>query len=162
MQDLLGRDRRADALGVVDQRPAAAGAAQQLLDELLPREVGEDRLRLDVRRQVAGRREGRADRAREQLAAPDEALPVSGHDLGRRPLDERQPRQRAIVALRRPFVVEAVVLVLERVGQLVGDHRLGQRAGGRGRAGDDLQPLRAWVVVAGDALAVERGGDIAQ
>ncbi len=81
------------------------------------------------------------------------------HDERRRALHQREPGERGVVALPLDQL-EAEALVLQGVRQLVGEHDLAKRVGGR--AVHDRQALGARVVVAGDALAEHRGRDRAQ
>ena len=71
VHDLLGRGRRARAVGDVDQRPATARAAHAAPPtNRLAALVGEDQLRLQERRQRPGVREGAPEHPAERLLRP--------------------------------------------------------------------------------------------
>ena len=70
--------------------------------------------------------------------------------------------ERRVVGARGLLEVELEPLVLERVRELVGERDLVEHAVRRLGALDHPQPPGARVVVAGDALAEDRGGHAAQ
>ena len=83
VHDLLGRGRRARALGEVHERPAPAGALAQRLDERRAAGVGEHELRLQEGRQRAVSRERAAEHAAERLLGREVAPRVGVHQLRR-------------------------------------------------------------------------------
>jgi hypothetical protein len=64
--------------------------------------------------------------------------------------------QRAVVVGARPLLVEAEVLILQRVRELVRERDLVEHARRRRGPRDHAQAPRARVVVAGDLLAEDR------
>ena len=156
MQDLLGRGGRAEAHRGVDHLPAPVADLEQARDEALALRVGEQQLRRQERRQVAGALErGRREPAKQLLRA-EACLDVAVHQRGRRALDQRRLREPPVAARGQDLEVELEVLVLQHVRQLVREHHLVQHPVGGLRALDDPQPVLARVVVAGDRLTQRR------
>ena len=158
MQDLLGRGRRADLEGGVDQPPAAA--LEQLADEGLAADVGEQELGLEERRQVAGVVERRGEQAAERLLGGEVLPHVGVHERRGAPLVQRRAGERAIVGGRAGLEPEA--LVLQRVRELVGEDHLLEHARARAGALHHAQPAVARVVVARHALAEQVAAQLAQ
>ena len=166
VQDLLGRGRRADRHGVVDQLPAV-DAVVELLDECPAGDVREHELVEQERRQRGRRvraalRQRRGEQLAERRGGVEMAVGVLEHQRGRGSLGEGRIRERRVAGALQPLVVEVETSVLQSVRELVGDGDLVEDRTSAGRSLDEREALGARVIEARHLLAEDRARRLAQ